>query len=246
MTRGSLAWKLGASEAGTQVSGFLPDATSECYTQAQLQIQGQKDIHVLRRFCGVQMTGEACRECGNLAPPPATAVFVQPVPPLATPVSDIGIRIGAYLIDLLPLIPVVVPLSFIPIIGAMLIGLIVSSYWLLRDITGASLGKLVLGLRVVGKNGMPTSVPSRDPAKSAAGLRASAAGRSTGWIFHVTAGIGNPAGDGDRSPALNRRTSRRQACGHDGDEETRLSAPTASAELQSRVETLNGRFHPIR
>jgi uncharacterized RDD family membrane protein YckC len=40
-------------------------------------------------------------------------------------------------------------------------GLLLGPYWLLRDIGGASLGKLALGMRVVSQNGQPASKGAR-------------------------------------------------------------------------------------
>src|SRR6266849_5487997 len=57
-----------------------------------------------------------------------------------------GQRAGAYIIDVIP--PLIVGFSLAP-------------YWLLRDITGASIGKLLLSLRVVAKDGQEASVGKR-------------------------------------------------------------------------------------
>lgn len=64
-----------------------------------------------------------------------------------------GERAGTYLIDLIPAVIVGFIFGWIPIVGPMIAGFILACYWLLRDITGGSIGKLLLGLRVVGKNG---------------------------------------------------------------------------------------------
>jgi uncharacterized RDD family membrane protein YckC len=109
-------------------------------------------------ICGTEMQGEFCPACGARAGQARGAA--SPFPQTA-PATDIGLRAGAYLIDLLPLIPVVLLLGWIPIIGGMLLGLILSSYWLLRDIAGAGLGKTILGLRVVFKDGSPSAASSR-------------------------------------------------------------------------------------
>ena len=75
-------------------------------------------------------------------------------------VAQLGIRICAYLIDCIP----VVLLSFlnlIPIAGPMMCGFLVTPYWLLRDVTGASLGKLMLGLKVLNKDGSDSTTRQR-------------------------------------------------------------------------------------
>jgi uncharacterized RDD family membrane protein YckC len=66
--------------------------------------------------------------------------------------ADKGARAVGYLIDILPLL-VVSLFSLIPFVGAILAGLLGLVYWLLRDIGGASLGKLAMGLRIASKHG---------------------------------------------------------------------------------------------
>jgi uncharacterized RDD family membrane protein YckC len=68
--------------------------------------------------------------------------------------------VAGYFLDLLPTLLVLL-VGWIPIIGFMLAGAFLVPYWLLRDITGGSLGKLVLGLRVVRKDGLPASAGAR-------------------------------------------------------------------------------------
>ncbi len=75
-------------------------------------------------------------------------------------VADLGIRVCAYLIDCIPAMLIGL-LNLIPIAGAVICGLLSTPYWLLRDVTGASLGKLVLGLRVVSKDGSNSTVGQR-------------------------------------------------------------------------------------
>jgi uncharacterized RDD family membrane protein YckC len=70
-------------------------------------------------------------------------------------------RIGGYLIDVIPTVLMGLVLGWIPIIGAVILGFVLLAYWLLRDITGASLGKLVLGLVVVKKDGTPSGTKER-------------------------------------------------------------------------------------
>jgi uncharacterized RDD family membrane protein YckC len=63
-----------------------------------------------------------------------------------------GARIGAYLIDVVPAIFFGL-IGIVPVIGPVLAGLILTPYWLLRDIMGASLGKRLLGLKVMSQSG---------------------------------------------------------------------------------------------
>jgi uncharacterized RDD family membrane protein YckC len=79
----------------------------------------------------------------------------------SVPSVDIGLRIGAVLIDVLPMLVVGLVIGWIPIIGFMAMGLIGTAYWLLRDFNGASLGKMALGLVVVRKDGTPSDMKER-------------------------------------------------------------------------------------
>jgi uncharacterized RDD family membrane protein YckC len=56
------------------------------------------------------------------------------------------------LIDAVPAIFVGL-IIWLPLIGPMIYGLLVGAYMLLRDIKGASLGKMAMGTRVFSKNG---------------------------------------------------------------------------------------------
>jgi uncharacterized RDD family membrane protein YckC len=75
-------------------------------------------------------------------------------------VADKWVRTAGYLIDILPTL-LTIPFAWLPFIGIVLAGVFLTPYWLLRDITGASLGKLLLGLRVVGRDGRPATVGGR-------------------------------------------------------------------------------------
>ncbi len=75
-------------------------------------------------------------------------------------VADLGIRLCAYLIDCISALFIGL-FNLIPIAGAVICGLLATPYWLLRDVTGASLGKLVLGIRVVSKDGGNSTVGQR-------------------------------------------------------------------------------------
>ena len=101
------------------------------------------------------MQTEFCPNCGARAGQ-ATAHRMS-----AGPVTDVGLRAGAYLIDVIPAILAGIAVGWIPIVGAVMLGFILLAYWLLRDITGSSLGKLVLGLRVVKKDGSPSGAKER-------------------------------------------------------------------------------------
>src|SRR5690348_17102300 len=70
--------------------------------------------------------------------------------------ADKWLRVAGYFIDVVPAL-ILGLVALIPIVGLIFAGLLLAPYWLLRDITGASLGKLVLGMRVVGQNGQPAS-----------------------------------------------------------------------------------------
>lgn len=67
-------------------------------------------------------------------------------------------RIIAFLIDaILALVIGGLLFSLIPLVGMLLGRILLFSYMLLRDVTGASLGKRLLGLRVVLQDGNPST-----------------------------------------------------------------------------------------
>jgi len=70
-------------------------------------------------------------------------------------------RVGAFFIDGIfgRIISVVVDAGWPD--SMLMLGLTLTAYMLLRDAPGASLGKLILGLRVVGEEGGPASFQSR-------------------------------------------------------------------------------------
>lgn len=70
--------------------------------------------------------------------------------------ADKWLRVAGYFIDVVPAV-VLGLVALIPFIGLICAGLLLVPYWLLRDITGASLGKLALGMRVVRQDGQPAS-----------------------------------------------------------------------------------------
>ena len=109
--------------------------------------------------CGTNVEGQFCPKCG-------LAVGGVAVPPAPDGVSvnlpeEVGLRCAAYLIDVIPAVIVGFMLGWIPIIGAIILGFILLAYWLLRDIAGGSLGKLVLGLKVVKKDGSESGPKER-------------------------------------------------------------------------------------
>lgn len=75
-------------------------------------------------------------------------------------VAPTGVRIAAYLIDVIPAFLIAL-IGLIPIVGQIVAGLLLSCYWLFRDVNGASIGKLLLGLRVVAVNGGEASIGAR-------------------------------------------------------------------------------------
>ena len=77
-----------------------------------------------------------------------------------TPAAQLGLRAGGYLIDVIPAC-VMGLLGLIPIFGPIMAGLVLAPYWLFRDVAGASLGKLVLGMRIVNRDGQPASTGAR-------------------------------------------------------------------------------------
>lgn len=105
--------------------------------------------------CGNNLQGEFCPSCGARA---GQAGIYNAGASLGT---DVGLRVGAYLLDVIPAILVGLAVGWIPLVGAIMLGFILLAYWLLRDITGSSMGKLILGLRVVGKDGSPSGPMQR-------------------------------------------------------------------------------------
>lgn len=115
-------------------------------------------------ICGNNVQGDVCANCGariGQAPAPAMVSSTAGLMASAVPATDVGLRAGAYLIDVIPAIIAAVVLGWIPILGGVLLGFILGAYWLLRDIKGASLGKMLLGLHVVRKDGAPSTEKQR-------------------------------------------------------------------------------------
>ena len=103
--------------------------------------------------CGVDARGDFCVNCGTKTD--SSRLTLTP------PATDVGLRAGGYLLDVIPAVIVGLAIGWIPIVGAVIAGFILLAYWLLRDVTGNSMGKLILGLQVVRKDGSPSTVRDR-------------------------------------------------------------------------------------
>jgi uncharacterized RDD family membrane protein YckC len=79
---------------------------------------------------------------------------------LASPLADKWTRVSGYVIDVLPVM-ILGLFGLIPIIGIVIAGLLITPYWLLRDAGGRSLGKVLLGMKVVSKDGGSASIGAR-------------------------------------------------------------------------------------
>jgi uncharacterized RDD family membrane protein YckC len=88
--------------------------------------------------------------------------LVAAVPQVSSPAVSVdkGVRAAGYLIDVVPAI-IFSLFALIPVLGPIMAGLLLAPYWLLRDVTGASLGKLILGSKVGLKSGQPATVGAR-------------------------------------------------------------------------------------
>jgi uncharacterized RDD family membrane protein YckC len=106
--------------------------------------------------CGNSIAGQFCPNCGSRAGMDGGAVGA-----LAAPATDVGMRVAAYLIDVIPMVIVSFVLGWIPIVGAVMLGFVLVAYWLLRDITGNSLGKILLGLKVTTRDGQESGTRER-------------------------------------------------------------------------------------
>lgn len=84
----------------------------------------------------------------------------QPVAQTAMVVADKWLRVAGYLIDVIPAV-ILGLVSLIPVVGLIFAGLLLGPYWLLRDVGGRSLGKLLLGMKIVQLNGQPASAGAR-------------------------------------------------------------------------------------
>lgn len=89
---------------------------------------------------------------------PVNATYVSP--PGNQVAVEKWVRVAGYLIDVIPAMFLGL-VGLIPIAGAIFAGLLLTPYWLLRDVFGASLGKLLLGSKIVQKDGSPAHVGAR-------------------------------------------------------------------------------------
>ncbi len=106
------------------------------------------------------VTARDMSELSDVLAQPAAAAMPMPQPTTPAAVNAIGIRFAAVLIDVIPAI-IIGLVGIIPIIGQLIAGVVLGCYWLLRDINGASLGKLALGLVVVMADGSPSDQSAR-------------------------------------------------------------------------------------
>jgi uncharacterized RDD family membrane protein YckC len=102
--------------------------------------------------CGIAFEGEYCPDCGT---PAGLAVKAK------GDSSLIALRCGGYLIDGFAGAVVSFGLIWLPAGGPFLSGVVLAAWWLLRDLTGASPGKLLLGLRVVRQDNSPSDLRQR-------------------------------------------------------------------------------------
>ena len=119
-----------------------------------------------------------CDNCGTVASsrapatsglsPLAVSAFPSPYPHtgpvLATSAGLVeegrGKRVVGFLIDLIPALLLAL-LNFLPFIGWMFHGLLSALYWLLRDVGGASLGKIAMSSVVYSQDGRPANTGQR-------------------------------------------------------------------------------------
>jgi len=102
--------------------------------------------------CGIAFEGEYCPDCGT---PAGLAV------PAKRDASLIGLRCCGYLIDAVAVAAISFGLSWLPTGGVFLSIAFVPAWWLLRDIGGASPGKLLLGLTIVRQDGSASDARQR-------------------------------------------------------------------------------------
>lgn len=105
--------------------------------------------------CSSILPSEAafCSECG-------TATSQSAAHNSSRARADKGVRAAGYLIDVLPAVLLGL-FGLIPLAGPIIAGLLLTPYWLLRDVVGASIGKLMLGERIESLDGSPAGVGAR-------------------------------------------------------------------------------------
>ncbi len=153
----------------------MPITCSQCQTE-------NADNTRFCRYCGSMLTATAEPPraapgyASSYAPPSWSAPSASPYsqsgyssqiaashPHAMVEPADKLIRFLAWMIDVLIVVPFLFVLGFvlglIPVIGlligGMAGGLLGTAYFLLRDFNGASPGKMLLGLKVVSRNGQP-------------------------------------------------------------------------------------------
>jgi uncharacterized RDD family membrane protein YckC len=101
------------------------------------------------------VTGSSYESSPQFTPPetaPVASILPQPEEKVR--------RIVAYLIDVIPMLLLAL-IHLLPIFGWIFYGLLHACYWLLRDINGASLGKVAMGSFVGSENGAPATTQQR-------------------------------------------------------------------------------------
>jgi uncharacterized RDD family membrane protein YckC len=121
--------------------------------------------------CGAEtdLKAKFCANCGALQPgfpeppaaiPAALATLTPAVAGFPPQVDERGRRVIAFFIDVIPLRMLAI-VHLLPIIGWIFYGFAHACYWLLRDYTGSSLGKMALGSYVTREDGSPASTQQR-------------------------------------------------------------------------------------
>ncbi len=129
-------------------------------------------VNASEMFCPNCGTGLAAASASGTGSPPASTAygFGYSSPQTGSRHSDVPVyhaqpeervkRVVGYLIDVIPMLLLTV-LHLLPVFGWMLYGLLHIGYWLLRDINGASPGKLVMKSFVANADGTPASTQQR-------------------------------------------------------------------------------------
>ncbi len=118
----------------------------------------------VRPGCGRAVSKEAVNDPGMVYCPDCGG-RLQPLtdPPSGggrAALAPAGRRIAAYLLDFVIALVIGV-VALIPIIGQFVGGLLLTSFWLFRDVNGGSPGKMATGLIVVNRTGGPSTVKQR-------------------------------------------------------------------------------------
>lgn len=144
-------------------------------TCPQCKTQNADDVNFCQR-CGTRLQVSASSQAtsapnpayryesgASSEPPQGYSGYQSSVAPAPSPAHQAGlvpadklIRWLAWVIDHL-LVMFIIPIALIPLIGGLIVGALLVAFWLMRDVKGASPGKQLLGLRVVGKDGLPAT-----------------------------------------------------------------------------------------